>query len=841
MIIKTTIRKLVIALSLLALTGFGSTSARMGYLVNAERMGAVFLDESGTQQVYPLINPATVSCDLYWEAIPTVNGLPAFITLNVNSPAQSTNSAEWRPVIPENGLYRIEAYIPAPPSTTSCTQLSKATQNTSQAIYEVYHASGTTNVTLNQNATLNAWVPLGSFQFLAGDSGYIKLTDLNSETSLTRFIVFSAIRFIPDSKTHTIFLPRVSKEASSGGQTSSVVIRQRQAFDSCIRPSLSGMQTWWNSSPYFIYNIYMGGVSNSSCFPDTLTASWISSVHAQGWEFIPTWVGPQAPCTSFKFRFSYDPLNAFGEGVNEANLAFNRAVELGLVGSEIPRTVIYYDMESFSGGSTECRNAAKSFLNGWSQRLHELGARSGVYGSSCYYMPDWKNLSNPLDDAWLASWYKVDHDNNPDTDKEYFYDPYANVWSVLCSSSLTDAWTDHQRIRQYAGGHKETWGGVSVNIDSNITDGRVFSPSGASAPDVASDQIVFELTSSVNQTLGPFQLVAPESGWIYQEGRLRWTSDGGATWVDRTPDLPDAEFIAFHFKDVLSGWSLVRTIREDKGLTLLILRTTDGGLTWFTTTLPVSPENAFQGETAFFDFIDSSTGWLSLRLQSSSVFRPGLLFHTRDGGDTWQDMTIPVGEAVRFITSQLGWTAGGPAGDEFYMTRDGGLTWESAAFIHDGPGMVNYSLPEFSDPQNGILLVTIIEAEESRLEQYTTQDGGSTWQLVGLVPLGTQVQPGTAVPADTIDAEAVVAADSTSNLLYSSENAASQPLSLTSSGLPAGVVEIMFISPQEGWLKTFQSTCSGEKTVSRASEFFCSFNESLWKTVDGGLNWEKIR
>ena len=31
-------------------------------------------------------------------------------------------------------------------------------------------------------------------------------------------------------------------------------------------------------------------------------------------------------------------------------------------------------------------------------------------------------------------------------------------------------WADHQRIRQYLGGHQETWGGVTINIDSNTVD-----------------------------------------------------------------------------------------------------------------------------------------------------------------------------------------------------------------------------------------------------------------------------------------------------------------------------------------------------------------------------------
>jgi hypothetical protein len=31
-------------------------------------------------------------------------------------------------------------------------------------------------------------------------------------------------------------------------------------------------------------------------------------------------------------------------------------------------------------------------------------------------------------------------------------------------------WVNHQRLHQYKGDHNETWGGVTINIDSNFLD-----------------------------------------------------------------------------------------------------------------------------------------------------------------------------------------------------------------------------------------------------------------------------------------------------------------------------------------------------------------------------------
>ena len=34
-------------------------------------------------------------------------------------------------------------------------------------------------------------------------------------------------------------------------------------------------------------------------------------------------------------------------------------------------------------------------------------------------------------------------------------------------------WTNHQRLHQYRGGHHETWGSVTIDIDTNYVDAAV--------------------------------------------------------------------------------------------------------------------------------------------------------------------------------------------------------------------------------------------------------------------------------------------------------------------------------------------------------------------------------
>jgi hypothetical protein len=43
-------------------------------------------------------------------------------------------------------------------------------------------------------------------------------------------------------------------------------------------------------------------------------------------------------------------------------------------------------------------------------------------------------------------------------------------------------WAAHQRVHQYKGGHTETWGGVSLNVDDDYVDGPVVGPTAAPPP-----------------------------------------------------------------------------------------------------------------------------------------------------------------------------------------------------------------------------------------------------------------------------------------------------------------------------------------------------------------------
>jgi len=208
-------------------------------------------------------------------------------------------------------------------------------------------------------------------------------------------------------------------------------------FDKCEIPSLSNLQTWYNGSPYKAVNLYIGGVSRA-CDNTALNAAYVQQMFNQGWRFIPTWVGPQAPCTGFNHRFSYDTATAYAQGVDNANQAAAKLLELGLTNPDGTGSVVYYDLEYFYYTSA-CSAAARAFVQGWTNRLQTLGISSGLYATS-RNLNDNKiyNLQPPPSVVWIAEWYTVPG-----------YRPDVTVFDV---DHLADIyWSNHQRVYQYSG------------------------------------------------------------------------------------------------------------------------------------------------------------------------------------------------------------------------------------------------------------------------------------------------------------------------------------------------------------------------------------------------------
>jgi photosystem II stability/assembly factor-like uncharacterized protein len=195
----------------------------------------------------------------------------------------------------------------------------------------------------------------------------------------------------------------------------------------------------------------------------------------------------------------------------------------------------------------------------------------------------------------------------------------------------------------------------------------------------------------------------------FDNGIVRWTHDGGATW---TGDIPVST----------TAWSYrPRFATPTQGLILDISQTahytTDGGAAssdwtqvspvasgvWYGPEFSLLPDgnavasgiqyctspNAGQTWTcgpsvdSVFDgpvfFSDDNNGWVGSGEIAPNV--EGWVHRTTDGGKTWSGRTLnspwPIRE-IFFVSSTIGWAAGGSVGNSIggiYFSSDGGQAW----------------------------------------------------------------------------------------------------------------------------------------------------------------------
>ncbi|HEY2772333.1 MAG TPA: DUF1906 domain-containing protein [Solirubrobacteraceae bacterium] len=218
-------------------------------------------------------------------------------------------------------------------------------------------------------------------------------------------------------------------------------------FDACAAPSTSAMSAW-GSSPYRAVGIYIGG-ANEGCAQPNLNAGWVTTETDAGWHLIPTYVGLQAPgaCGGCAVISSSQ---AAVQGAAAAQDAVTNAQALG-IGAGNP---IYDDMEGYSRGGTSTKSVL-AFLSAWTSKLHALGYVSGVYSSGDSGIADLAAEQGTgylePDDIWTARWNNQQNTADPQV--------------------ASTEWANHQRLHQYSGGHNATYGGVTINIDSNYLDG----------------------------------------------------------------------------------------------------------------------------------------------------------------------------------------------------------------------------------------------------------------------------------------------------------------------------------------------------------------------------------
>jgi uncharacterized protein YraI len=170
---------------------------------------------------------------------------------------------------------------------------------------------------------------------------------------------------------------------------------------------------------------------------------------------VPTYFGDQPFCVFGSKPYRFTASGAAARGSADGTDAVTRARALGL----LPGSALYADVEHYDRSNTSCVAAVRTYVSAWTRALHRNGYLAGVYVHQDSGLRDLAGsyfstaLARP-DAVWMARWDNV---------------ATVTGWPTASNTS----WSEWQRAKQYAGDHVETWGGVSLNIDSDVIKGPV--------------------------------------------------------------------------------------------------------------------------------------------------------------------------------------------------------------------------------------------------------------------------------------------------------------------------------------------------------------------------------
>ncbi|MBZ0199246.1 MAG: T9SS type A sorting domain-containing protein, partial [Ignavibacteriaceae bacterium] len=302
--------------------------------------------------------------------------------------------------------------------------------------------------------------------------------------------------------------------------------------------------------------------------------------------------------------------------------------------------------------------------------------------------------------------------------------------------------------------------------------------------------------------IDPLHIIA--AGEWYQ---VAYTSDGGNTW-HLNDELPyDAN--AIQFTDTSTGYAV-------GGENLGIWKTTNGGMNWFHageggewgvsllsdgTGYAVGMNLKIYKRTGGLDnwyklilneswsnvfFINENVGYLTCADLGEKVYK------TEDGGNSYSKIenSPEYNSVILFIDSLTGFLGS----DKIYKTTDGGVNWYAA----NGTGGVSRIF--FVNEQDGWAV--------GGNKIYKTTDGGENWSVNFNLQTFTNIYfvdsvygwTSGSIPCKTTDG---------GEIWTQQTNASS-----------IGSDDVYFLNPDTGWVTKYSSI----------------FN-SLFKTVDGGLNW----
>ena len=205
-----------------------------------------------------------------------------------------------------------------------------------------------------------------------------------------------------------------------------------------------------------------------------------------------------------------------------------------------------------------------------------------------------------------------------------------------------------------------------------------------------------------------------DRGWaVGSKGTLLKTDDGGQNWKPH-PAPTTAIVRDIFFLDEHNGWLVcevnIYELQTKDQVRAFLMKTTDGGENWTRIDLKGIDVNSALVRAVFSR---GGRGW--------SFGENGLIYTTRDSGETWTALLSPTRHLLLggfFVDDDRGWLVG--AGATIIQTSDGGETWYQSR-LPQVEKHVRFTAASFVDNRIGW-------AVGSRGSVYQTTNGGRTWQ-----------------------------------------------------------------------------------------------------------------
>lgn len=325
------------------------------------------------------------------------------------------------------------------------------------------------------------------------------------------------------------------------------------------------------------------------------------------------------------------------------------------------------------------------------------------------------------------------------------------------------------------------------------------------------------------------EMINERDGWGVTDNEIVRTDDGGVTWYNVTPQgLTETGYsVVTEFLDAKNAWlQFADNNNYPNGGT--IYKTNDGGVSWQSFQTPFSAGD--------LEFIDKNNGWILADLGVGAGSMAVSVFQTNDGGETWNRVytndpnlegaseTLPLGGIKVLLVPldmQTAWIGGviyANGTPYLFRSDDSGKTWLN----------INVELPqeasesqitveriEFISRTQGVLVLRMTSTTQTTLV-YSTKDGGDTWQAFSeSIPEAGKIE----IPSTK---EVVV---------YSSDqfyitNDAGNSFDIINSGTPFSdtLLDISFVNSRIGWAI---ASSDGE-------------HRTLYRTEDGGASWNVL-